>query len=121
MPTDDKRREASAGLRRLAEKHDGVAWFLIAKHLGLVDDEAFLAGPIYTSNSVSRLADLIEPEAERTCHPVPMDWVGNPPYYNGGVQLNSPTTGCSESGYPWKVSITRTPNYCPNCGARVVG
>lgn len=49
----------------------------------------------------NRLADLIEPEPERTCHPV----------------FEDETLVCSEcsegiDGYGW--------NFCPNCGAKVV-
>lgn len=68
MPTDDERREVATKLRRLARKHDGVVPDLVAKHLGLVPDERYIARSVYTSRSASRLADLIEPEPERTCH-----------------------------------------------------
>lgn len=67
MPTNDERREVSAALRRLAKRHDGVVSDIVGKQLGLVPDERFIACSVYTSESVSRLADLIEPE-ERTCH-----------------------------------------------------
>lgn len=49
---------------------------------------------------LNRLADLIEPAPERTCHPV----------------IEDETAVCSEcgediDGYGW--------TYCPNCGAKV--
>lgn len=65
-PTDEERREVAQNLRRLAEKHKGVPFFLIEKYLGLVSDEGFIAGSVFTSECVLYLADLIEP-GERTC------------------------------------------------------
>lgn len=83
----------------------------IGLHEGpLLDDLVFWA----------RLADLIEPEPERTCHPVMMAWNGETPYRSSDVVLDAMTTGCSECGYPWKPSSTRLPNFCEHCGARVV-
>ena len=76
MPTNDERREVAAGLRRLAERYDGVVSDLVDVHLGLVPDERFIARSVYTSENVSHLADLIEPEPERTCHPVIEDETG---------------------------------------------
>lgn len=61
MPTDVERREVARGLRRLADKHDGVAGLIVERRLGLESDERFLAGSVFTSESVDRLADLIEP------------------------------------------------------------
>lgn len=48
-PTNEERREVAAKLRRLAERHEGVPWFLIEKYLGLVSDEGFVAGSVFTS------------------------------------------------------------------------
>lgn len=66
MTTDSERREVAHKLRRIAEKHDGVAWPLVEKHLGLVGDDRFLGSSVYTSASVLHVVDLIEPEPERT-------------------------------------------------------
>lgn len=52
------------------------------------------------------LADLIEPEPERTCHEERTD--------RGGV-AGVPSPVCSECGAQWAAG-----RYCPNCGARVV-
>ena len=62
MTTDSERREVARKLRRLAEKHDGVACPLVEKHLGLVGDDRFLGSSVYTSASVLHVAELIEPE-----------------------------------------------------------
>lgn len=59
--SDSKRREVAAKLRRLASKHDGVVSDLVGKHLGLVPDDRYIARSVYTSDSVSQLADLICP------------------------------------------------------------
>ena len=56
---------------------------------------------------------------ERTCRIVPMDAAGDPPYRTGNWILNSLSDGCSECGYPFDTLNSGTPNFCPNCGARV--
>lgn len=103
MITDDERREVARKLRGLAENCDGVVWVLIERHLGLVLDERYSAGSVYTSESVSRLADLIEPETERTCRMV-----------DNGVELC-----CSECDR--RHDYDDEPQFCMGCGARVVG
>lgn len=57
---------------------------------------------------------------ERTCQVVPMDAAGNPPYRKGNWMLNDLSDGCSECGYPFDTLNRGKPNYCPNCGAKVV-
>lgn len=58
--------------------------------------------------------------AERTCRIVPMDMAGNPPYRKGSRVLNALADGCSECGYPFDTMYRGTPNYCRNCGAKVM-
>lgn len=60
MISYDERREVAAKLRRLAKQHDGVVSDLVGKHLGLVPDDRYIARSVYTSDSVSHLADLID-------------------------------------------------------------
>lgn len=57
---NDERREVARRLREIADRHDGVAATIIERRLGLESDERFLAGSVFTSKSVGRLADLIE-------------------------------------------------------------
>lgn len=57
---------------------------------------------------------------ERTCHVVPMDAAGNPPYRKGNMILNEMSDGCSECGYPFDTANKGVPNFCENCGAKVV-
>ena len=54
-----------------------------------------------------RLADLIEPEPERTCQQVMTE-------HNDGL-MPPFTAHCSECDAQWGY----TPNYCPNCGAKI--
>lgn len=65
MATDDERREVARRLREIADRHDGVAATIVERRLGLESDERFLAGSVFTSKSVGRLADLIEPGCDR--------------------------------------------------------
>ena len=59
--------------------------------------------------------------AERTCHVVPMDMAGNPPYRKGSWVLDALSDGCSECGFPFDTTNNGRPRYCPNCGAKVTG
>ncbi len=67
MSTNDERREVAETLRRLtASEYDGEFFDCgeVEAALGLVTDD----GSWYEAAGVRRLADLIEPESERTCH-----------------------------------------------------
>lgn len=57
---------------------------------------------------------------ERTCHVVPMDAAGSPPYRKGDLILNEMSDGCSVCGYPFDTANNGVPNFCENCGAKVV-
>ncbi|WP_281694734.1 hypothetical protein [Collinsella tanakaei] len=59
----------------------------------------------------ARLADLIEPEPERTCHMRDAHW-----------DDGQCTWGCicSECGAKHEHKSGKWMNYCPNCGAKVV-
>lgn len=57
---------------------------------------------------------------EPTCHIVPMDMAGNPPYRKGNVIYNAMSDGCSECGYPFDTINNGVPARCPNCGRKVV-
>ena len=101
MVTNDERREVAQKLRELevGDFPDGrfYDWGEVETALGIVD-----YGSWYKEADVQRLARLIEPEPERTCHLVIED--------ETGVCSN-----CGEDidGYGW--------SYCPSCGAKVVG
>lgn len=94
--TNDERREVARRLRETGEELGSAAllWYHIAKALGV---RTATDG----KTACDMLADLIEPEPERTCYPV----------FEDEILVCSE---CSEDidGYGW--------NYCPNCGAKVV-
>lgn len=65
-------------------------------------------------------AEAWNTRAERTCRVVPMDAAGKPPYRKGDLILNELTDGCSKCGYPFDTLNHGVPNYCSNCGAKVI-
>lgn len=107
MAANEERRYVARKLRNAANMPDGVVWKLVEKYLGLECDERF-GGAIYTSESVRRLADLIEPESERTCH----DFGGEE-----GTNGECYDFACSACGFMCDLP---EPDFCPNCGAKVV-
>lgn len=118
MPTNDERREVAARLRELPINMYEVEARLEAKNLGTFCHDqtdyllihkvllgclpAELMHPCDYEELHHRLADLIEPE-ERTCHMV-----------DNGVELC-----CSECD--GRHSYDDEPDYCMQCGAKVVG
>ena len=99
--TNDERREVAARLRNFENlrptfKDSVLCGFLEALDVGYLDWEGVC----------NRLADLIEPEPERTCRVlremVDLD----------GERMTSYT--CCFCQHGWGN------NYCPNCGAKVV-
>lgn len=97
-PTRDERREVAERLRVYSHDFDfGDAnpfWYVAKAAFGDVD--------AHTYHSVfARLADLIDP----TCYIVPFD------------EESMRLPHCSRCGQPM---LKPWPNFCPNCGARVV-
>lgn len=107
MPTNDERREVARRIRRIPEEGKPVAFNILARQLGLEFDPGFMCFSACTPESVMRLADLIEPEPERTCHRV-MRGLKNAPGFVDGF--------CSEC---WHM-INEGAVYCEHCGAKVV-
>lgn len=66
--SDKERREAARRVRRIPEKGKAVAYTVLLHQLGLECHPDFEYGTVFTPESVIRLADLIEPGPERTCH-----------------------------------------------------
>lgn len=97
MISNDERREVAARLRNVSGAPEwATTACCIAECLGEYDY------PLWDDSKLlfNSLADLIEPELERTCEIVKdvFDWK------------------CSVCGNV----ITEQVNYCPNCGAKVV-
>lgn len=121
MVTREDRITVSDNLRRNAEAHPDMSLIL---NVAFADDSFrpendALEWKVTPYQAAIRLANLIYPESERTCHIVDMDLAGNPPYRQGNLILNSMSDGCSECGYPFDTVNNGVPNYCPNCGAKV--
>ena len=120
MTTDDERQSVASALRRLATKHDGIASVILENRLGLESDDRFLYGSVFTSESVSRLADLIDPTCEAR-----RDTVITPA--NSGLPESEDTVfRCGACGeiLTWDERFDPdgdAPSYCEFCGARVIG
>lgn len=104
MPTNDERREVAARLRnyenlRESFRESPICAFLDALGVGYTDWKGVC----------NRLADLIDPEPdqepERTCRYEP---------------TNRCTHVCTSCGREVE-TLHLGYNYCPNCGAKVVG
>lgn len=98
MISDEERREVAERLRNASARRCDTPWMVEDLMLAL----GFRCYEDGEDRLFDRLADLIEPAPERTCHPV----------------IEDETAVCSEcgediDGYGW--------TYCPNCGAKVAG
>ena len=114
-PTDDERREAAQRLRGLERaEFDDCAYVdrgEVEDAVGLVTDDGYW----YEEEGVRRLADPIEPEPERTT-------TGR--RSEGSREWLCDGCGGSVQGavfVPELDAFVDVPNYCPNCGAKVVG
>lgn len=105
-PTSDERREVARMLRWFASLHGNVACVTVGRTLNLDYSDGFGGGAV-TSESVRRLADLIDP----TCEMTDASWD------NGEC-----TWGCICSACDAHIEHEegRFLDYCPRCGARVV-
>ena len=103
MTTDDERREVARRLRSLAGGYVTVGEMEDA--LGIC-----MSSPIVDlerdARDLHRLADLIEPEPERTCRDTsPMSYKFT----------------CSECHSSYRFGSEHKVWYCPYCGAKVIG
>lgn len=114
MVTDDERRAVAARIREL-RKH---AWdeSSVFDLLGCAVEECGLDD---TDQLFARLADLIEPEPERTCHIKISDCtdsLGQKMYRCSECGSLTTDDACFFEGEPDIDGFS----YCPNCGAKVV-
>lgn len=123
MPSDSERREVAARLRNFEQlrgvfRESNICAFCDVLGVGYMDWEHICA----------RLADLIEPEPERTCHAIT---TAKP--FSKTYELH--VKSCSSCGYIFEsesrrrmppyygemsaIRATTLPNYCQCCGAKV--
>ena len=115
--TNDERHEVAA---RLRENEHGLEYLTLVEILGFDRDaEPYFDGyhrktECLVKDMRMRLADLVEPEPERTCHVVQTiryDYDG----YAGTEYVTE--LSC---GHKYTDSYDGGPDYCPWCGARVI-
>lgn len=121
MPTDDERREVAKKLRGLeaGDFSDGRFYDCgeVETALGLVD-----YGSWYEEADVRHLADLIEPEPERTCRMDKSEFAGFAPEYEGLYSCpkcgeETAVLACVNEGGDMEWI---KPRFCGSCGAKVV-
>ena len=103
MPTNEERREVAARLRKNEPSSFG-SLFDVWREIALAVNPS---GGSYKTLPLE-LADLIEPEPERTCRDLGGEY---------GTNCEAYDFGCSECGFGCDIP---QPNYCPHCGAKVV-
>ena len=108
-PASDERREAAARLREDASCSESSPRVAVESYLGVEYDGADAFEESYKSESLLRLADLIDP----TCRPEPCDG----PDRSGVRMLACPECGLACSEGFWAMPDVR---FCPRCGARCV-
>lgn len=112
MPTNEERREIAENLRNMTVR--GQCRYA-EQFYELLEETVMYSWDFHEFEDVAeRLADLIEPEPERTCRmEVNWDYDGDcPAYYRDYV-----CSECKDDFIYYKHSRV---NYCPNCGAKVV-
>jgi hypothetical protein len=121
MPTNEERKEVVKALHDLCDGCETVSDYDLAKALCLEAVSRYA----YSSESVLRIADLIEPEPERTCNVI----FRSHELSQTQTALVKSCSGCGfefgteiKNTFPFEVTINSIsiPNYCPNCGAKVV-
>lgn len=116
MLTTDERREVAARLREHEKTVRRVGYACVLKnctHEEECDSFGMEGCEGCFNKSLKRLADLIEPEPERTCH-AEMDWDA---MEDGVPCCRIWRCSCGET-FPYYRG--RNPSFCPECGDKVV-
>lgn len=131
MPTIEERREAARKLRETGKEvgEGALLWYHISRALGV---DLTIGGEA----AANVLAELIEPEPERTCHFEPDVTEIKYDENDNEIKTGEPAEDCSafecsECGYPmlydpdigwFDYCEPYKPHfkYCPNCGAKVI-
>lgn len=106
MVTSEDRKEAVKALHDLCDGCETVSDYDLAKALCLVAVSRYA----YSSDSVLRLADLIDPEPERTCEILHDD--------NLSEQYGGPMARCSYCVAALPEEFIGPYYYCPCCGSK---
>lgn len=107
--TSDERREVAARLREDASCSENSPREVVESYLGIEYDGSDVMEESYTSESLLRIADMIDP----TCG----EWRDDPhPVDPAGFIEDDSELWCEHCDIPLDPDY----RYCPNCGARVV-
>lgn len=112
MPTNEERREIASNLRKMVEEKNGIYNALDASPFANICSGLLIeykVGPndyAHCCDVMLRIADLIEPEPERTCRVVSIA------VDIDGERMTDYTCCFNQPGW--------NNNFCPNCGAKVV-
>lgn len=105
MPTNEERREVAEEMRQRMYEGYSFTGLNIAYQIGICGDD-YDDPYLFNDDCWGRLAELIEPEPERTCE----NESSKPAIFT-----------CSYCGADfYDAEISGDWNYCPNCGAEVV-
>lgn len=115
MPTTDERREVAARLRKKHGERQGTfePQSMSIQAMNRLDD--LLDCLPKRRDMFLDLADLIEPEPERTCRIVDETGTTYPHKAGENEEFWGPAGECSECG-----AFIPIWGYCPNCGAKVM-
>lgn len=122
MPTDNERREVA---RRLREFTKDNQWLLTvggnSPTIRYAISDIVFGDKKYHSgvDLMDRLADLIEPEPERTCHDTDYSRESITCSECGEITMNTLYFVDLDGGY--RTVKSHRPRFCSNCGARVIG
>lgn len=125
MVTNDERREVARRLRhawtnvpdRDPVRHQLRVLLEVYEAVGLDDGESDAI------DLFGRLADLIEPEPERTCRMVSAFDTDELEHEQENISFSPEDTlayRCGGCRFDFRYERGLYPSYCPNCGARVV-
>lgn len=102
--TGEERREVAERLRKASAHRQSISCYAVDKALGLWYDDSYF-GSVFASESVLRLADIIDP----TCEVESSEYTGMEDEYDFYLSC----------GHVAEMTCNEPPAYCPECGARI--
>lgn len=113
MNSNEKRREVAARLRNYENLRESFRESPICAFVNALGFDGYLDW----KGVCNRLADLIELEPERTCKNITDGYV---PFHCSECDCVTLYDEVRETGIMAEMGMLDAPNYCPNCGAKVV-